>query len=231
MKPLWNGGKTLMAATLLLTSFGAIAVTPSFGEEVRSEAVAGVRRPMRINGSVVCSDCSLEEARQAQPRERGFYQFAHKNGQLVFQVTAVNQPTRFHALTWPPRLWLRASDAVLRQLTAEETLFKPISITGLLSPTRTLDVMEVEISEDANDTTAKEAVSENSQFPRDHPTPVSSSSTGGANDSKGKLIVGQFPSASGFAPFVRDDTMTRSEYHQAVMRSHKENLVNLGGGW
>lgn len=211
MNPLWNRGKTLVAATLLLTSFGAIAVTPSFGEEVRSEAVAGVRRPMRINGSVVCSDCRLEEVRQAQPRERGFYQFAHKNGQLVFQVTSVNQPTRFHALTWPPRLWLRASDAVLRQLAAEETLFKPISITGLLSTTRTLDVTEVAISGKAHDTTAKEAVSENSQFLRDNPATIPSYSTGVANDSKEELIVEQFLSLSGLAPLVLDYPMTRSE--------------------
>lgn len=147
MKPLQNRGKTLVAATLLVTSFGAAPITQGFGGEFRSEAVAGVRRPMQIHGSVVCAECSLlEEARQAQPRERGFYQFSHKNGQLVFKVTSVSQPTRFHALTWPPRLWLRASDEMLRQLSAEETLFKPIGITGLLGTTRTFDVTEVAIS-------------------------------------------------------------------------------------
>jgi hypothetical protein len=146
MKSLRNRGKTLVAATLLLTSFGTAAVTQGFGGEFRSEAVAGVRKPMQINGSVVCTDCSLAEARQARPRERGFYQFSHKNGQLVFKVTSVSQPTRFHALTWPPQLWLRASDEMLRQLSAEETLFKPIGITGLLGTTRTFDVTEVAIN-------------------------------------------------------------------------------------
>jgi hypothetical protein len=38
---------------------------------------------------------------------------------------------------------VRASEETLRKLSAEENLFKPIGITGILSSTRTLDVAEV----------------------------------------------------------------------------------------
>lgn len=65
MKPLQNRGKTLVAATLLVTSFGAAPITQGFGGEFRSEAVASVRRPMQIHGSVVCAKCSLGGATSA----------------------------------------------------------------------------------------------------------------------------------------------------------------------
>ena len=135
-----------MAATILLSGLGTGAVAQGFVGGFSSGSSGDVRRLLQINGSVVCSQCSLEEVRQAQPQERDFYQFSHKNGQLVFKVTSINNPSRFHALASPPRLWVRASDEVLQQLSAEENLFKPIGITGILRTTRTLDVTDVALS-------------------------------------------------------------------------------------
>ena len=146
MKTLRNRFQTGVAATVLLTGLGTAAVAQGFVGGFSSGYGGGVRTPLQINGSVVCSNCSLAEVRQAQPQERGFYQFSHKNGQLVFKVASVNDTSTFYALAWPPRLWLRASDEVLRKLSAEENLFKPIGLTGILSTTRTLDVTDVAIS-------------------------------------------------------------------------------------
>jgi hypothetical protein len=106
----------------------------------------GWHNPLQINGSVVCSQCRLEDVQQAHPQERDLYQLSSKHGPLVFKVASVNDPATFNAVAWPLRLWLRASDDVLRQLTAEDTLYKPIGITGILGTARTLDVTDVAIS-------------------------------------------------------------------------------------
>jgi hypothetical protein len=141
-----NRLKTGVAATLLLTSLGSAAVAQGFVGGFSSGYARGWHNPLQINGSVVCSGCRLEDVQQAHPQERGLYQLSNKHGALVFKVTSVNDPATFNAVAWPPRLWLRASDDVLRQLSAEDTLFKPIGLTGILGTARTLDVTDVAIS-------------------------------------------------------------------------------------
>src|SRR5262245_50753749 len=79
-------------------------------------------------------------------RRGGFYQVSHQHGQLIFTVASVNDTSTFYALACPPRLWLDAWEEVLRQSSAEENVFKPIGLTGILSPTRTLAVTDVAIS-------------------------------------------------------------------------------------
>ena len=143
MKTFHNKVTSSLATAVLLVGIGTAAVAQGFVGGFSGGLGAGVRSPLQINGSVVCRNCSLAEVRHAQPQERGFYQFSHKNGQLVFKVTSVNNTSVFEALAWPPQLWVRASDEVLQKLSAEETLFKPIGLTGVLSTTRTLDVTEV----------------------------------------------------------------------------------------
>jgi hypothetical protein len=146
MKAFRNRFQKGVAATLLLTSLGTAAVAQGVVGGFSSGLSGDERRLLQINGNVVCSQCSLEEVRQAQPQERRFYQFAHKNGQLVFKVISTNNPSMFQALAWPPRLWVRASDEVLQKLSAEDNLFKPLGITGVLRTTRTLDVTDVALS-------------------------------------------------------------------------------------
>ena len=94
MKPLRNRFKTGVAATVLLTGLGAAAVAQGFVGGFSSGYIGGVRSPLQINGSVVCSKCSLEEVQQ----ERDLYQLSSKTGQLVFKVATVNEPSMFAAL-------------------------------------------------------------------------------------------------------------------------------------
>jgi hypothetical protein len=135
--------KKSVAIALVLGGIGITAVSHGFVGGVGPGLSGSVRTPLRINGSVVCTGCSLEEVKRTQPKEHDLYQFSHKNGQLIFKVASVNNRSIFNALAWPPRLWVRASEETLRKLSAEENLFKPIGITGILSSTRTLDVAEV----------------------------------------------------------------------------------------
>jgi hypothetical protein len=101
---------------------------------------------VQIKGKVVCADCTLEEVRNMHPHEQKFYQLSHRRGRVVIGVTAVNDASMFDALAWPPRLWVRGADSLLRRLGAEENLFKEMEITGLLSNSRTLAVFDVAIS-------------------------------------------------------------------------------------
>jgi hypothetical protein len=145
MKAFRKSFKKSVTTVLLLAGVGTASLSYSFVGGLGTGVGGSVRTPLHIHGSVVCTGCSLEEVRRAQPREHDFYQFSHKNGQLIFKVTSVDNKATFDALAWPPRLWVRAADETLRKLSAEENLFKPIGITGMLSSTRTLDIAEVEV--------------------------------------------------------------------------------------
>jgi hypothetical protein len=61
------------------------------------------------------------------------------------KMTAVNEAAMFDSLAWPPRLAVRGPDHLLNRLSAEENLFKEMTITGLLHSTRTLDVFDVAV--------------------------------------------------------------------------------------
>ena len=143
MKVFRKGFKKSVATALMLGGIAMTAISHGFGGGVGTGLGGSVRTPLRINGSVVCMGCSLEEVKRTQPKEHDLYQFSHKNGQFIFKVASVDNRSIFDALAWPPRLWVRASEETLRKLSAEENLFKPIGITGILSSTRTLDVAEV----------------------------------------------------------------------------------------
>lgn len=146
MKAFRRSVKKSLVTALVFGGIGLTAVSHSFVGGGATGLGRSVRTPLHIHGSVVCTDCSLEDARRAQPQEHDFYQFSHKNGQLIFKVASVDNKATFDSLAWPPRFWVRASDETLRKLSAEENLFKPMGITGVLSTTRTLDIAEVAVS-------------------------------------------------------------------------------------
>jgi len=96
-------------------------------------------------GKVICAGCSLEEVQQAHPHQHDLYLLRHRQGQVVMEVDTVNERSLWSYLTWPPRLWVRASDKLFALLTAEQNLFKEVEITGLLRNTSILDVFDVTV--------------------------------------------------------------------------------------
>jgi len=137
--------KTGVTATCLLA--GVVTGAHAFGG-VGGTATGiggGGRYALRITGRIVCTNCSLDEVHKAQPNLYHLYQLTHKNGQAVVEVNTVNNSTRWGTLTWPPRLWVRAQDKVLQQLIAEKNLSKDVEITGILSNSRTFDVLDLEV--------------------------------------------------------------------------------------
>jgi hypothetical protein len=134
------------AATLLLAGLASGAQAFSGAGSGSGTGIGGGGRfPLRLTGTVVCTSCSLDEARKTQPNTHHLYQFSHKNGQMVVEVKMVNNSNRWGALTWPPRLWVRAEDKVFQQLTTDQNVAKDVEIRGILSNSRTLDVFEVDV--------------------------------------------------------------------------------------
>ena len=131
-----------IAIALLLTSLTAGARSDIGGSSQGFGPGGG--DTVKIRGNVVCAGCSLEEMRNANPREYPFYyQFTHKHGRLVMHVNWISNSARWARVAWPPRLWVRGKEEVIQQLGAEANLFKDIEITALLSNTRTLDIIDV----------------------------------------------------------------------------------------
>ena len=137
--------KTGVTATLLLAGLttGAHAFIGISGGA--TGIGGGGRGALRITGKIVCTNCSLDEVRKAQPNLYHLYQLTHKDGQAVVEVDTVNSSARWGMLTWPPQLWVRAEDKILQQLTAEKNSSKDIEITGILSNSRTFDVFDVAV--------------------------------------------------------------------------------------
>ena len=142
MKKLQHTTKMSIAIALLLTAFVAGARSDIGGGSQGFGPGGG--DAVKIRGNVVCGGCSLEELRNANPRDYPFYyQFTHKHGRLVMQVNWISNSARWARVAWPPRLWVRGPEEVIQQLGAEANLFKDVEITALLSNTRTLDIIDV----------------------------------------------------------------------------------------
>jgi len=117
----------------------------SFGGELR-----GITQ---FTGRVVCVGCSLEEARKANPDLSRLYQLNQVNseqGQVVMHIGTFSDPQE--RMRWESivglshQLKMRATAQVFRELTAEENLFKELTVTGLLRSTSVLDIDSVKVS-------------------------------------------------------------------------------------
>ena len=102
---------------------------------------------MRVHGTVLCTDCTLTEARQANPNIPALYQFTSQQGQTVIQVRAISDPQRWNHIAWPGRIWLCGNHDVIQQLSAVENKAKEVTIIGSLSNSRTLDVASLTVDD------------------------------------------------------------------------------------
>jgi hypothetical protein len=133
--------RTSLAAALLagVTTLAQGQIGGGFGSFGGS-----FRGPIQIKGSVLCTGCSLVEARQAQPQERKLYQLSYNDGQVVMKISTVNNSSLFEVIGGSSGLSVRAPESVLQQLGAEENLFKEMEINGILH-TRTVDVTSITV--------------------------------------------------------------------------------------
>src|SRR5262245_22218444 len=104
MTPFTHTLRASLAALLLLTGLtpSAQALVPGSGAPGFG---VGRRGPTLIKGTVLCSGCTVDEVRQAQPQERKLYQLSHKRGQIVLKVQSINGSEMWD-LPESPRLWV-----------------------------------------------------------------------------------------------------------------------------
>ena len=103
-------------------------------------------RLIQLRGTVVCTGCTLAEARRLQHDKYGnrLYQVTSRQGQLVLDIHAVSNPRWFDYVTLP-QISLRGEEGLLQPLSAPETQAKDVELTGLLTAPRILDVSAVVI--------------------------------------------------------------------------------------
>lgn len=132
-----------ITTAVLLTSLPPVAraISPGggsfpFGGELRGST--------KITGRIVCTACTLDDVRAAQPELPRLYQLNHQKGQLVITVQSVSEPARWDSIVGMSKhLWVRSPAELFQQLSAEENLFKEVTILGLLRNNSTFDMGEV----------------------------------------------------------------------------------------
>lgn len=103
------------------------------------------RSAVQIHGTIVCAQCSLDDVRKTQPQRSHLYELTHRQGQIILEVTEVNDPQSPLALGSLPHLVVRAPDQVFAQLTAEESTFKTVELSGLLRNQIIFDLFTVTV--------------------------------------------------------------------------------------
>jgi hypothetical protein len=134
-----------MIGSATTSAWGQAAVPGAmpFGGELRGMT--------QLRGEIVCVGCSLGEARAARRNAGNLYLLQLNNGeQTVRRVDSFFDPAEHKR--WEDiaglshRLSARAPERVLDELTAEENLFKEVTVTGLLRGTRTFDIGSVRVT-------------------------------------------------------------------------------------
>jgi hypothetical protein len=105
-------------------------------------------RPILVKGTVLCTDCRLDEVRKARPDTQNLYELTHPQGSSVFQVRWVNDRHLWRTVAWPPQLIVRSSTAVFQQLTEETNIGKEVQLAGFLRSTRVFDIGQFERIDD-----------------------------------------------------------------------------------
>lgn len=142
-------GKTVRFGIVIALLLGSRTTrTHGFGPGGGSagSAVGGATRSaVQIRGTIVCAQCSLDDVQKTQPQRRHLYELTHRQGQIVLEVTQVNDPQTPLVLGSLPHLVVRAPDQVFAQLTAEEHTFKTVELSGLLRNQIIFDLVTVTI--------------------------------------------------------------------------------------
>ncbi len=126
----------LLAGGLSTSAHGLGSLGPFGGE---------FRQLTQVTAKVVCTNCSIDEFRKAQPNsEAKLYQLRHNDGQLVIEVTGLNEEHRWRSIVGQASLLMRSSHDLFDKLTAEENRFQEVELIGLLKSTRTFHLYQIE---------------------------------------------------------------------------------------
>jgi hypothetical protein len=140
-------GKAIKVAIGVVMTLMLVSITtPAQGQVSMGGgwSVGESRGTVQIKGTLLCADCSLDEARQVHPPNTHLYQLTHRQGQVMMRVSPILPGWSPLA---GPRIWVRAEDREFAKLTSAENRFREVEVRGILSSSLTLDLSEVRVGE------------------------------------------------------------------------------------
>lgn len=139
-------GKVMRGIPLALLVVSSIASAQAVPDS-RGPLWSSAGRHVQLTGKVLCTGCSLEEARKAHPAipATRLYVVKTDHGQMVTELHWISNPQWREKLTTPHVVQLRADDRLLQQILAKENQDKELHATGLLSHMGTLYVHDVKL--------------------------------------------------------------------------------------
>jgi len=75
--------------------------------------------------------------------DKTLYELTHEQERAVLKLETVNNARQWDEVNLSQRLQVRGPDDLWQKLTAAENLRKEVALTGVISPTRTLDLGNV----------------------------------------------------------------------------------------
>ena len=148
MRPYGSTFSVRLGTVLLLIGLATGVQGPAFG--AGNGAVGAEHRTrLRLQGTVMCVGCFLNEVQEEQPtKAKTFTQLARGQDQIVLQVQAISAPPQEHVFAWPPpQLRVLATGRLVDQLSAAAQQGKAVRISGLLQPDQqTLEVTDIALS-------------------------------------------------------------------------------------
>jgi len=137
--------------TLLLAGLSSAAFAQGVGAGAGSPGSAGgeTRGVTRLQGKVICVDCSVEAVRNTHPAAdaKRLYELTHNAQRAVFQIDRVNEAEQWDDLTLDKaRIEVRGDEQSWQELTDPANLHKEIELSGMLRKTGTLDLANVAVA-------------------------------------------------------------------------------------
>lgn len=126
----------LLAGGLSSSAYALGGIGPFGGE---------LRQMTQVKAKVVCTNCHIDEVRQTYLNSAAkLYQLSHNAGQIVIEVTGLNEEHRWRSIVGHANIVMRSSHALFEQLTADENHLQAVQLTGLLKSTRTFHLYDIQ---------------------------------------------------------------------------------------
>ena len=146
-----------IVALFLLTGVttGALGqVTGGAGSDTAVSS-AGAKGLLKLQATIICANCSLDEAKAAHPTFTNLYELSRDREKVVIRVSSATEPPetgesgeaspRWTSIGEPHQLSVRAQDALFQKLVDTRNLAKEVEITGVIRTTRTLDISGITV--------------------------------------------------------------------------------------
>jgi hypothetical protein len=130
-----------VAAALML-----IGVTSSvYGFTGSYSALTRSTREVQLTGRVICTSCTLDEARKTQPKySNHLYRLTLGRQPVIMEVYQTTNVTWLSHLMMP-HIRIQGEENLLLPLTSQDNVQKDITILGSLLDAQTLNVREITV--------------------------------------------------------------------------------------